>query len=196
MVGRFQVARHRERRPDRARLDASSGKSTIAYEGHSRGVLAAVFLPGDKQLVTAGIDESLRIWDADTGKPDRVLSNHTRPVNGLALRPSTDKTAPPVLASISDDRTVRLWQPTLGRMVRFARLPSEPRAIAWTADGTSILVACKDGQLRMIDPETVEVRSSLRAVSGVAYSMAIAEDGSIVVGGGNGQLKRIAVPAN
>jgi WD40 repeat protein len=175
------------------RLDARTGKATTVYEGHSRSVLAVVFLPGDKQLVTAGVDESLRIWEAGTGKPERILSNHTRPVNGLAVRPTTDPSAPPLVVSISDDRTVRLWQPTLGRMVRFARLPSEPRAVAWTADGASILAAGKDGQLRVIDSETVEVRTTFPAVEGVAYSLAVGPDGSVLIGGQSGQLKRLQI---
>jgi outer membrane protein assembly factor BamB len=80
-------------------------------------------------------------------------------------------------------------------MVRFARLPSEPRAVTWSTDGTSILVACKDGALRAIDPETVEVRQTIPAIDGVAYALAVAPDGSILVGGRNGQLKRIVIAA-
>lgn len=173
------------------KLDARTGKSTGVFEGHSRGVIAAVFLSGDKQLVTAGGDESLRVWDAESGKSERILSNHTKPVTGLAVRPTAGKTAAPTLVSISDDRTVRLWQPTVGRMVRFARLASEPRAVSWTADGAAILVACKDGALRVIDPETVEVRQTIPAIDGIAYALAVASDGSILVGGRAGQLRRI-----
>jgi WD40 repeat protein len=177
------------------RLDhAKSGKSTLVLEGHSRGVLAVVFLPGDAQVVSAGGDETLRVWNANTGEAERLLSNHTKPVTGLAVRPATDREAPPVVASISDDRTVRLWQPTLGRMMRFARLPSEPRALTWSADGTSILVAGKDGSLRIIDPETVEVRMSISAIDGVAYCLAVASDRSVVLGGQKRQLKRIDIP--
>ena len=166
----------------------------MIYTATSRGA-PAVFLPSDKQLVTAGVDESLRIWETGTGKSGPILSNHTRPVNGLAVRPTGDPSAPPLVVSISDDRTVRLWQPTLGRMVRFARLPTEPRAVAWSADGASILVACKDGNLRVIDPETVEVQTTLRAVDGIAYSLGVAPDGSVLVGGQTGQLKRLQIPA-
>jgi WD40 repeat protein len=172
------------------RMNAESAKASAVFEGHSRGVLAAVLLPGDKQLVTAGGDESLRVWAVSTGEIERILSNHTRSVTGLAVRPGGD---PPMLVSISDDRTVRIWQPTLGRMVRFARLPSEPRAVAWTTDGASIVVACKDGALRVIDPETVEVRQTIPAIDGVAYPLAVAPDGSVLVGGRDGQLRRVTL---
>jgi WD40 repeat protein len=174
------------------RLNARNGNASSVLEGHSRGVFAVVFLPGDNQLVSAGGDETIRVWEIAKGQTERILSNHTKPVTGLAARPASD---PPMLASIGDDRTVRLWQPTLGRMVRFARLASEPKAVAWTADGNSILVAGKDGALRVIDPETVEVRQTIPAIDGVAYSLAVAPDRSVLVGGQRGQLKRVQLPA-
>jgi WD40 repeat protein len=170
--------------------DAASAKSIRVLEGHSRGVLAVAFLPGDAGLVSAGIDESLRLWDVSRGELLRTLSNHTRPVHGLGLRPGGGE-APPLIVSVSEDRTVRLWQPTLGRLMRFVRLESAPLAVAWTADGRALLTACKDGRLRVIDPDTVEVREDLPALDGVAYSLAAAPDGSILVGGQNGQLRRL-----
>jgi WD40 repeat protein len=172
--------------------ETASAKTIRVLEGHSRGVLAVVFLPGDAGLVTAGIDESLRLWDVSNGELLRTLSNHTRPVHGLGLRPGGGE-APPLIASASEDRTVRLWQPTVGRLVRFVRLESAPLAAAWTADGRALLTACKDGRLRVIDPDTVEVLEDLPALDGVAYSLAAAPDGSVLVGGQNGQLRRLVV---
>lgn len=184
--------------------EAATGKAVNVLEGHSRGVLAAVFLPGDTGLVTAGIDESLRLWDPQSGKLLRTLPNHTRPVNALKVRPTPPASAPfkggdtggaPLVVSTSDDRTVRLWQPTLGRLMRFVRLESPPRAIVWTADGRALVAACKDGHVRVIDPDTVEVQEDRPAVDGVAHSLAAAPDGSVLVGGQNGQLRRVAVAA-
>jgi len=172
-------------------IDAKSGKTTKSFEGHSRGVLCAVFLPNG-ELLTAGIDESLRLWDLKTGESLRTLANHTKQVNGLAVRPSL-RDAPPMIVSVSDDRTVRLWQPTLGRLVRFARLESVPQAVAWTPDGSLILVACKDGHMRTIDPDTMEIVGDQPAIDGVAYCLAVSGDGSVLIGGQNGQIKRIAL---
>lgn len=169
-------------------VDAQTGKTKTHLEGHSRAVLSIVFLPKDRQLASAGIDGTLRIWNVETGKMERELSQHTKSVTGLAVRP---KSEPTMLASISDDRTVRFWQPTLGRMVRFARLSTEPRALAWTQDGTKILVVGKDGMLHAIDPETVEAKSAQAITKGVVYSIASAGDASILIGGAGGLLSRI-----
>ncbi|MEJ7637159.1 MAG: hypothetical protein WKF75_04000, partial [Singulisphaera sp.] len=103
----------------------------------------AIPLPGRAAVLSAGIDETIRLWDVDSGQSLRTLSNHTRPVHHLALRPNADDDTPPSVASVSEDRTVRLWQPTIGRLVRFVRLKSVPMEVAWTADGRTLYVACK-----------------------------------------------------
>jgi WD40 repeat protein len=160
-------------------------------EGHSRGVLAVNYLSGTALLASSGVDETIRIWNLTAGQSQRMLSNHTRPVVSLAIRPTTDGDGQPLMASAGDDRTVRFWQPTIGRMMRFTRLESPPRAIAWSKDGTFLWAACDDGRLRQIDPDTAEMTKDLPAIAGVAYSLSVALDGSVIVGGENGQVVRI-----
>jgi hypothetical protein len=176
-------------------IHPTAGDGGRKLEGHSRGVLAVVFLPGDAGLLTAGVDASLRLWDARTGAAVRTLSNHTLPVHDLAVRPGGGG-GPPLVVSVSDDRTVRFWQPTVGRLVRFARLEAVPLAVAWTADGGTAVVACKDGRLRLIDPDTAEVRDDHPALEGAAYSIALAPDGSVLVGGRGGQLRRVVIKSS
>lgn len=100
----------------------------------------------------------------------------------------------PMVASISEDRTVRLWQPTIGRMVRFARLESAPLAVTWIPDGSRLVVACEDGKVRIIDPDTVTVERVIPAISGWAYTLAVHPDGTrAIVGGRGGQMKQISI---
>jgi WD40 repeat protein len=171
--------------------EAASGQTVHLLKGHSRGVLSVVYLPAESGLATAGIDESLRLWDVGNAKVLRTLPNHTRPVHDLAVRPGGE--IPPMVASIGSDRTVRLWQPTVGRLMRFVRLKSIPLAVAWTGDGRMLVTACRDGNVNVIDVETVEVLKEMPALDGVAYSLVTAQDGSILVGGENGQLRRLVL---
>lgn len=170
--------------------DAATAEPRHRLKGHSRGVSAVCFLPQADLLVSAGRDQNLRVWKPDSGEVVRTLNNHTNAVHRLALRPAA--TGLPMIASVSDDRTVRLWQPTIGRMVRFAQLDVKPLAVDWLNDGTHIAVAASDGHVKLIDPDTVAVTDDLPAVEGWAYALDVhPSDGSLLVGGRNGQLKRI-----
>lgn len=173
--------------------DAASGKLIRRLEGHSRAVLGVSYAGDRETLVSAGVDLSLRVWDLSTGKRRRVLDNHTAPVFDLAARPSTDGGGGlPMIASVSEDRTLRLWQPTIGRLVRFVRFPAKPLAVEWTAKGARLIVVCDDGHLRVVDPDSIEVVQDIAAVKGWAYSVAIGpREGEVAVGGERGQLVRV-----
>lgn len=158
--------------------------------GHSRSVDAVCLLSDGKTLVSTGVDQSVRVWNLETSKLVHSLSQHTGNVNSLALRPGTGGL--PMVASGAADRTIRFWQPTIGRMVRYVRLQAEPLNIAWANDGARILAACSDGHVRVIDPVDLAVTEDLPAIDGWAYAIAVhPSDGSFAVGGTNGQIRRI-----
>jgi WD40 repeat protein len=171
-------------------IDASTLEVRRELTGHSAAVTSVVYLPGDRHLVTAGIDETLRVWDLATHAVIRSLNNHTAAVRDLAVQPHTNGTAP-ILASAGADRTVRLWQPLTGRLMRFARLPAEPLDVEWSADGTHVLVACRDGRLRVMDWETLVVQEQ-PGIEGWAYAVAATPDPQrVLLGGTAGKLLAI-----
>ena len=165
---------------------------THSYKGHSRGITSLCLLADGKTLVSAGDDQSLRVWDLESAQVVRSLNQHTKPIHALALRPGGEGL--PMVASAAADRTVRLWQPTIGRMVRYIRLPVEPLDIAWLGNGPHLVACCVDGHVRVIDGDNVTVTQDRAAIEGWAYSLAAhPTDGSIVVGGAGGQVKRITL---
>jgi WD40 repeat protein len=176
-----------------ALIRPGDGQIVRRIRGHSRGVMAAQFL-SNEVLVTASLDHTIRVWRVENGELQRTLKNHTGPVSGLAVRPATN-VGPPMLASVSHDRTVRLWQPTIGRMVRFVRLDSRPQSVAWYRDGTRLVVACRDGDVRIINPDTVEIEHRLPAIKSHAWCLVVTPDGrQIIVAGGGGEVVRLPVP--
>ncbi len=162
-------------------------------QGHSRRVLSVETVGEPTLLVSAGVDQVLRVWELGKSQvadhPLRNLDNHTGAVVDLAAQPG-DRPLP-YLASASIDRTVRLWQPSIGRLVRFARLPVEPCSLAWRPDGERIAVGCADGKLRIINPNTVQIEQTLDALDGWVFEVAAAADGSFAVGGTAGALVRV-----
>jgi WD40 repeat protein len=66
-------------------------------------VAAAAFSADGRQVVTASTDNSLRLWDAASGKELSAIHRHGEAVNAVEFGPG-DKG----LLSASDDGTVRL----------------------------------------------------------------------------------------
>jgi WD40 repeat protein len=167
--------------------------SFLTLKGHSRGVNTTCLLDDGKTLVSASTDNSLRVWNLESGTLIRALTQHTKPVNALAVRPAEGGL--PMVASCSEDRTIRFWQPTIGRMVRYVRVGSEALNIAWTDDGTRLLAACVDGQVRVIDPDELKVTQVLPGIDGWAYAITVnPDDQTVALGGSNGQIMMLEIP--
>jgi len=159
------------------------------FDGHSRSVSDLCVLDDRQTFVSTGVDQSLRVWSIESGQLVRSLNQHTGAIHDLALRPASEGL--PMVASAAGDRTIRFWQPTIGRMVRYIRLEAEPLSIAWLDEDT-LVAGCVDGRIRTIDANNVKVTGDYAAISRWAYAVAVhPNDGSVVVGGTGGQLRRI-----
>jgi len=168
------------------------GAQGVTLEGHSRGVMAVKYIPNTTYLVTAGLDHSIRIWDLSTNQVERVLDQHRGIVRDLDVRPNQQGL--PMIASASADRTVRFWQPTIGRFVRYVLLPAEPLSIAWTPDGSRVVAGCIDGHLRVINADDVTVTADRHVIDGWAYEVAVAPNGEIAIAGADGKVQHVAKP--
>ena len=170
----------------------SSGMITQRFVGHSQPVRALLLLPDQQTLLTAGNDQTIRVWDTKTGNLLRSLHNHTKAVHALALKPQSKDGELPIAASIGADGTLRLWQPTIGRMMRFRRLPaSVPLALAWYGKGECLLVTDDKGHLHIIDSETLEIKNMITTKSHQSVSLLITKDGTtLIVGGQHGLLQK------
>jgi len=162
---------------------------SFAYrlDGHSGPVLAAAFSPDNELLVTASADRSVKVWDAATGKLRRSFSHHTDIVHCLTFRPRTFVEGEPVslyCATGSQDKTVRVWQPGIGRMVRIVRGHEGPvLAVVYSADGSRLYSAGKEGIVRVIDADSDQILHSWAAHDDWIYSLAMSPNGRLLATG-------------
>ena len=178
--------------------DISAGQTLATFDGHAKGVTDVCGIGKTRLIATSGLDQGIRIWDLDSSALVRSLSLHTGAVNALVAKPSGQDLSSgqglPMIASGSDDGTVRFWQPTIGRMVRFAKLPAPVLDLVWSTVNDTVIASCNDGYLYWIDPLTVTIKDRQKVSDGWPYALAIVNDGNwIVVEGRQGDLVRIPV---
>ncbi len=158
----------------------------VQLAGHARGVTGAAWIHPGRECVTCGSDGSLRLWRRQQGewKTVLVLNQHRGPIWRLETRPKLPAQGLPQVMTCSGDQTVRLWQPTIGRMVRFVRLKrAVPVTGVWTFDGRWYAVGSDDGVLRWVDPESANIVESVRVSEGRITSVAAAPGRPAVVVG-------------
>ena len=158
------------------------GSSLASYAGHSRSVLAVTLLPGDQQLLSAGVDQTIQLWSSD-GQRRRAMNNHTATVTDLAIHPASAN-GQLRLVSTSEDRSVRLWYPEIGRMVKFVRLDHIPRRVLWHSR-ERLVTASDDGTITLIDATEMQIVRSIRTDIRPIVELAATDD-SLILAGANG----------
>ncbi|MFM8584364.1 MAG: Gfo/Idh/MocA family oxidoreductase, partial [Planctomycetaceae bacterium] len=61
------------------------GETGAKLEGHGRAALGVVVSDDGQRLASVGLDETLRVWNAQTGESLGVCEGHDRPVNGAVF---------------------------------------------------------------------------------------------------------------
>ncbi|MFO0427914.1 MAG: protein kinase domain-containing protein [Planctomyces sp.] len=104
---------------------------------------------GNLTSLTQQTPGEIIVWDTETGKVSRTLRGHNQLVNGLSVTPNGER-----LVSCSRNDKIRFWDPMTG--IEILNLPPHDYAcgVAFTADGTRLLVPAWDGSVELYTADT------------------------------------------
>ncbi|KAG9064399.1 hypothetical protein KI688_003587 [Linnemannia hyalina] len=164
--------------------DTSMWRMTRIFRGHHSCVDSIVYSPTSLQLLSGSDDNTVRLWDCESGSCVFVLE-HIGQVWTVAFSPSGKQ-----VASAGADKTVMLWDVQTGaNLSNFTSHNSNIHNISYSPDGHTIVSVGADRMIRFFDTQTGQPREVWESQSDWMNSVAFSPDGlEIAVGQGNGEL--------
>jgi len=169
-------------------------------EGHGDHVSNVVFSPDGKTLASSGRDRMIRLWDRRSGKQVRQLKGHTDAVRGLAFGPGertriigdgAREKRSTWLASVSSDRTLRIWDTVRGTQARLVQSSGGMDCVVFHPSGSRVAAVGNDRYVRIWDLSSLGQPRVLGGHTEVVNCVAFSPDGQTLASAGYDKTIRI-----
>jgi WD40 repeat protein/tRNA A-37 threonylcarbamoyl transferase component Bud32 len=157
--------------------------SRLTLTGHSRWLNAVAYSPDGTRLASASQDETVKLWDAATGRLLRTLRGHKGEVRAVCFGPDGR------LASAGQDGDILLWdragdQPSSRLSARGVAI----EALAFQPTGGRLASGAVDGSVRIWDVATGKKLHFLEGHTEAVRAVSFSPDGTRLASAGEDGL--------
>ncbi|KIK58681.1 hypothetical protein GYMLUDRAFT_170511, partial [Collybiopsis luxurians FD-317 M1] len=148
----------------------------------------SVAFSNDGLRIVSGLDNNtVCIWDADTGVKVKVLEGHSGSVESIALSYDGSR-----IVSGSGDESVRIWDVNTGMNLQTLEGHTGPvMSVAFSTDGSRIVSGSKDTTINIWDANSGRQLQTLKGHIGEVQSVAFSNDGLYIASGSSDQTVHI-----
>ena len=151
----------------------------IVQLGHTNKINTVATSPDGRLALSGSADNTLKLWDLNTGKEIRTFSGHVGSVLSVAISPDGR-----LALSGSDDKTLKLWDINTGKEIRtFWGHVGSVLSADLSQDGRFALSGSGDTTMTLWDINTGEAIRTFLVKEGIT-SVAFSPDGRFAISGG------------
>ena len=157
---------------------------------HGSTVWGAAISPDGRFFASCGMDNVVRLWDAESGTELRTFPGHTERVSDCSFSPDGSR-----ILSASYDNSLKLWDAESGAEIRsFLGHTNGVLSCSFSPDGSRILSASYDQSLKLWDAESGAEQRSFLGHTNWVWACSFSPDGSRILSASNDKSLKLWDP--
>ncbi|NET46389.1 caspase family protein [Okeania sp. SIO2B3] len=165
------------------------GRERNRLQGHDQFVRSISISPdghilassSDHNVVSKSSDNTIKLWNLETGEVIRTFQGHTEFVTSISISPDSQ-----TLASSSFDNTIKLWNLETGELIRTLQGHDQPvTSISISPDSQTLASGSFDNTIKLWNLETGKEIRTFQGHDDSVDSVSISPDGQTLASGSN-----------